>query len=251
MAPPRLAAAQRAAWLTLRSKLHPGVEGLSVQATKRIFTAFDYLPFDPRERIDATWLPDEDMLRSRMVTAGLNVEGVARLEAYLQIARAALQPSTAQAQCPDARHIQIVDEGRSQAHLHSIVWADEASRQAGVRTTFTISKPRLEWLRNVYRSPHPGDATEAAFRASLFRLLARYDGLSGVSGAGNQAAVPPAVYEAFEDWACAPRGTVIEAFASPLNHRLTPTSPVVERPFYCSAFPGTFGSPRRVSPCVA
>ena len=72
------------------------------------------------------------------------------------------------------------------------------------------------------------EASEASesgsFERALFCMLARYDAVCGHHGAGSQAAVPSEVYRALERWGDAlwggvPKGTAIELFSSPLNHR--------------------------------
>jgi len=120
------------------------------------------------------------------------------------------------------------------------------------QTRFPVTRDRFEWLRRQHAltaaargNPTGADSIlrmgdmppsiqtgarmrgrqpvvdDAAFLQDAFNLLARYDGFGGgTGGAGNQAAVPEAVYASVEAWACAPAGSCAEGFASPLNHRL-------------------------------
>lgn len=108
------------------------------------------------------------------------------------------------------------------------------------QTRFPVTRDRFEWLRRQHAltaaargNPTGADSIlrigdkppsvddDSAFLRDAFNVLARYDGLGGgTGGAGNQAAVPEAVYAAVEAWACAPAGSCAEGFASPLNHRL-------------------------------
>ena len=125
------------------------------------------------------------------------------------------------------------------------------------RASFSVSSSRLQWLRRTHAAvasvaggaPVSEAAREALFRRHLFCMLARYDAFAGGTGpmplcctscrlaafdprdtrlipvlysggAGNQAAVPPDVFTGFTSWAGAGEDSVIEAFASPLNHRL-------------------------------
>jgi hypothetical protein len=147
--------------------------------------------------------------------------------------------------------------GTERAFLKSAqhaAWLSNAAKREWrhSQTRFPVTRDRFEWLRRQHAltaaargSPTGADSIlrigdtppsietgarirgrqpvvdDAAFLQDAFNLLARYDGLGGgTGGAGNQAAVPDAVYTAVEAWACAPAGSCAEGFASPLNHRL-------------------------------
>jgi len=138
--------------------------------------------------------------------------------------------------------------GTERAFLKSAqhaAWLSNAAKREWrhSQTRFPVTRDRFEWLRRQHAltaaargNPTGADSIlrigdtprgrlpvvdDAAFLQDAFNLLARYDGLGGgTGGAGNQAAVPEAVYAAVEAWACAPVGSCAEGFASPLNHRL-------------------------------
>ena len=57
---PRLAEAQRAAWLRLRAELRRLLKGAGDQSTRTVLAAFDALPYSASS--SSTWLPSEEQL---------------------------------------------------------------------------------------------------------------------------------------------------------------------------------------------
>ena len=225
---PRVAVAQRALWQAIRAQLRAEVQG-NAETSARTLKAFDELPYHAARGGSRAWLPGPGALRSALTA--LREDQAQRLVEAARRARVQLQRAVAAAGTVDEAQIDLVADGS----LHAVVWRSTltpTSREEGtLRTAFTLSEPRLQWLRRVHgarrRAEHGAAPNESVFRRDLFRMLAHYDGFAGAGGAGNQAAVPPAVYAALEAWAGAPAGSVIEAFASPLNHRLTCSRQVV------------------------
>ena len=251
---PRLSIGQRALWLSLRSQVS---KLATVESRPQLLKGFDALPYHAQS-CTSSWLPSESDLATLydslgMVAPPLVMEEIR--EATDQLRELAHVPNN------DIKdRIVISDSGPSHNHLHTVQWLGKGKgknildlldlfrlgKGKNIRTTFTVSKPRLDWLRMAHAQFCSPGHDHDAFSAHLFRLLCRYDGLAGSAGAGNQAAVPSQVYEAFERWAEVPSGSAIEAFASPLNHRPTgePSEDSPE-PIFGSAFPdvdGVFGS---------
>ena len=203
---------------------------------------FDGLPFhDAAATQSSKWLPsDLKMLATRLPLKGGEAI-LSSLKESLQAESAALHALDEQPELDDsccAAEIEIQDAGEG---LRSVVWhnaertAISSQRHSGV---FELTEARLDWLRSQHAQVELGrhvdatvlaagtEALESTFRQRLFQLLARYDGMGGgTHGAGNQAAVPPEVFEAFEGWASEPLGSCVECFASPLNHRSIAVAP--------------------------
>ena len=267
---PRLAEAQRAAWLRLRAELRRLLKGAGDQSTRTVLAAFDALPYSASS--SSTWLPSEEQLscgtsgiRTAMIeSSGLPIAAFEGFSSAVDTERNALAVTDV-----DTPGTVAIYGGR----IQRVERRDAAEENEPL--SLLVSGKRLRWLRRAHDAcdSHPSDATdvdrEVLFRERLYRMLARYDGLGGgFAGAGSQAAVPPGVIDAFETWAGAP---AMEAFASPLNYRLTPALEVPEvasrrgrpsgssvihgrrrqgparivTPWYCSAFPDVdapFGS---------
>lgn len=256
---PRLALAQSVLWQSLRTQLRADVAGTATSS--RLLKSFDSLPY--RSNIGRSWLPDVDDLRA--VVGGSLSD---RLEQSAESARVQLLQVASASDDPRGHVIDVIDKGARQGHLHAVLLQNQSSvdlellmancvvqlRRGELRSAlqdirrefseFTISEPRLRWLRAVhYARQGAASPSESLFRTDLFRMLARYEGLAGLNGAGNQAAVPHQVYSCFESWAGAPNGSAVEAFASPLNHRMEPA--MESRVQFGSAFPDVdapFGS---------
>ena len=260
---PRLALAQSVLWQSLRTQLRADVAGTATSS--RLLKSFDSLPY--RSNIGRSWLPDADDLRA-VVGGSLSDSQLRRLEQSAESARVQLLQAASASDDPRGHVIDVIDKGARQGHLHAVLLQNQSSvdlellmancvvqlRRGELRlamqdirrefSEFTISEPRLRWLRAVhYARQGTASPSELLFRTDLFRMLARYEGLAGLNGAGNQAAVPHQVYSCFESWAGAPNGSAVEAFASPLNHRMEPT--MESRVQFGSAFPDVdapFGS---------
>ena len=252
----RLALAQHAAWLRVRLRLRE----LLIQAevprhpAGQVLKAFDGLPFnDTRAALGSDWLPsDLSLLASRLHEADLNERPLlSALTETLHAESAALlalkQAVSEGGGCTADSEFEVEEPGEG---LQYLVWrggddaaASRSHQQAEPRLAsqndaferpsgaFELRESRLNWLRWQHAQVETGsagplttgtDTMEPTFRQRLFQLLARYDAMGGgTHGAGNQAAVPPEVFEAFEAWARVPRGSCVECFASPLNHRMT------------------------------
>ncbi|KAL1514473.1 hypothetical protein AB1Y20_003572 [Prymnesium parvum] len=237
----RLALAQRAAWLRARHVVKTFLSGSNVGVLQvgRVLKAFDGLPFhsDAAEAHEA-WLPSAAELeaegcglraRLREVPGGESL--ISQLTDVLSEEMAALSSLEEEDAPSEVRLVEGTDG------LQSLVWrgGGEQAREAG-GDSFEVSGRRLAWLRRQHAQVVGGRSAEACadeaaliadepleslFRKRTFQMLARYDGMGGGSaGSGNHAAVPPEVFEVFEDWAQVPRGACIECFASPLNHRV-------------------------------
>ena len=61
---PRIAEAQRAAWLRLRAELRRLLRGACDQSTRTVLAAFDALPYSASSShaASSTWLPSEEQL---------------------------------------------------------------------------------------------------------------------------------------------------------------------------------------------
>ena len=215
---PCVAAAQRASWIRLRGALLQMLHGDSSppSTVRSALTAFDALPFRSPP-IDAAWLPTAVDLQH----AGLPPP----LSSAVDEERVALRAVTHTAGDDRVRLVHARLDASSSLVLES------AAPGVPSRVAFTIADERLEWLRRAHDGidgarvghgdGHGDDARcEARFRRALFMVLARYDAFAGTHGAGSQACVPPEVFAALEAHFGAARGSVFEAFASPLNHRL-------------------------------
>jgi len=261
---PRLALAQSVLWQSLRTQLRADVAGTATSS--RLLKSFDSLPY--RSNIGRSWLPDVDDLRAVVGGSLSDSQLLRRLEQSAESARVQLLQVASASDDPRGHVIDVIDKGARQGHLHAVLLQNQSSvdlellmancvvqlRRGELRSAlqdirrefseFTISEPRLRWLRAVhYARQGAASPSESLFRTDLFRMLARYEGLAGLNGAGNQAAVPHQVYSCFESWAGAPNGSAVEAFASPLNHRMEPA--MESRVQFGSAFPDVdapFGS---------
>jgi hypothetical protein len=247
--------AQRAAWLRLRSWLSEDLltSGAATRKVSQVLKAFDALPYGAQEPT-TLWLPTLNELHLALTPLKLASSAVESLAREAETEAQALQCLARGDSATLVRKVQISDPGDglhwvglgtevgsfgSSSRLNND--AKKRGRLAQVR--FPLVDDRLRWLRSQHEAtavssngrqqqPH----CEETFLSDLFRMLVRYDGLGGgASGSGNQAAVPAGVFAAMERWAKAEPGTCVEAFASPLNHRLdrrSDSSPA----WFCSAF---------------
>jgi len=202
-----------------------------------VLSAFDRLPFTSKSPL----LPSVDEL-SCTADASLRV----------QLQRACAEPVLDRLIDAVARErewlatvstadgtVRVTDAGPG---LQRVAWHSPAA--AVDHSSFTISNVRFRWLRDTHQG------ASGTFAIDLFSMIARYDAVSGTAGAGAQAAVPEAVYGAFER--AAGDGAALEAYASPLNHRMhrPPSQPLR----FGTAFADTdapFGGVGRFETCAA
>ena len=238
VATPGRALVERVAWLRLRGILREECAPFDGPSQRAILSAFDRLPFTNKSPL----LPSEDEL---WCTAA------ADSSLRVQLQRASAEPVIHRLVDAVARSrewlstVNIADGtvrvSNAGPGLQRVAWHSPAA--AVDRSSFTISSARAQWLRDT----HQGES--CAFDDDLFRMLARYDAVSGTAAAGAQAAVPDAVYSAFEH---AAGGEALEAYASPLNHRMRPTPS--QPPRFGTAFADTdvpFGGVGRFDTCAA
>ena len=251
---PYVSIAQRAAWLRLRSLLSENILSSNVATSRisQVLKAFDTLPYVFLEP-SSQWLPSppaiHDVLSPFEVTCNVTQSLAEAAETEAKF----LHSLDSSNSYNHARKIQVSDPGegllwiglgtepcsnRSSSRLNND--AKKRARLAQVR--FPLVKDRFNWLRsqheNVARSNNAAHQhCEDTFLLDLFRMLVRYDGLGGgAGGSGNQAAVPAQVFSAMERWAKAEPGSCVEAFASPINHRLAKYSKDSAPAWFGSAF---------------
>ena len=222
----RAAVQQRASWLRLRALLLRELNGAgaSLATRRKALTTFDALPFRSSP-LNTSWLPSEQDLacqRLGIQPALANVSGALQQVIHAAVEESSLLRAAVQSAGEDeARGLRTAVRlhHNSRDDIVSVVWQDSRGQEgsARARASFTVSRSRLDWLRQAHRAaskaqlaPTGGQAREPdeqLFRRELFCMLARYDGFSGsAGGAGSQAAVPPEAYAAFEAWAGARRG---------------------------------------------
>ena len=236
------ALAERAAWLRLRSILRDESAIIAAPLQRAVLSAFDRLPFTNKSPL----LPSDDELGcTASVDSSLRVQlQRAYAEPVLDRlidAAARERKWLATVSAADGGSVRVTDAGPG---LQRVAWHSPAAADDR-RSSFTISSARFQWLCNA----HQGESG-ATVASDIFRMLARYDAVSGTAAAGVQAAVPDAVYGAFEQ--AAGGGAALEAYASPLNHRMhrTPSRPLR----FGTAFADTdavFGGVGRFEACAA
>ena len=245
---PALAQAQRAAWARLRGELVRRLRDGSapVQSIRIAVSAFDALPLIASPQPGASWLPSADEISHSDLQSALHDADLGHCAAATVIDSLV---AAATAECHTLSKVAALDDQSRIAirsgRLHS-VWRVGSGETRGSEPALLVSGRRLRWLRRVHkacRCEHDGDDgddddDEQRFRRRLYRLLARYDAFAGgLGGAGSQAAVPPEVFATLEAWANVPAGTALEAFASPLNHRIAPGASAMLQPWFGSGFP--------------
>lgn len=224
----RLAEAQHVAWRQLRTSFRQLLRDntASDDATREALYAFDALPYSGHCK-DASWLPTHEELSCAergllpvFVPHGLDHTSLLHEVAAVSAAERAPLLAAIQGGCSDDAKITL-HGGRMQT----------VERKGAGGLPLLVRGNRVRWLRRAHDACSPpagntradAERQEQSFRRRLYAMLARYDALAGgLAGAGTQAAVPPGVIDALEDWSNVPRGAAVEAFASPLNHRLTP-----------------------------
>jgi len=251
---PNASIAQRTAWLRLRSLLSKDLLS-SKAATSRVsevLKAFDALPYGLQEP-SSLWLPSPTEIKDAFTPFEVTCDATQSLAGAAETEAKFLHTFANKNHSNGSRKIQVSDsrEGLLWIGLgtepcsnpRSSRMSNDAKRRARLaQVRFPLVKDRFDWLRtqheNVARNKNGAHQyCEDTFLLDLFRMLVRYDGLGGgAGGSGNQAAVPAQVFSAFERWAKAEPGSCVEAFASPLNHRLAKQSRGSSPAWFGSAF---------------
>lgn len=240
----RQASAQHAGWLRLRARVLGVLKehSASLESTRAVLQSFDALPYSVHPQPNVEWLPSTEQLScdARGIKPAFEAAGLSALDVIAKEARTERQALSHGMQDTAMRDDQLVSmreeamRDDNQQH-HRVAISISGTRLQCVElpsnehgAALHVLGMRVRWLRRAHaaraydRDEGMGAAQEDAFRQRLYTMLCRYDSLGGGhAGAGSQAAVPAGVYDALESWARVTPGTAIEAFGSPLNHRIT------------------------------
>ena len=243
----RVALAQRVSWQRLRAVLRSelNARGVDTAGMRAVLTACDRIPY----RTASPPLPTAVELLAGGDDSSLSI----LLERHLQAASAAeVLARLGETAAREAEHVLAAGAGKGgqlrvrvstkadRGGLHQVSavrqYRSDGKRRSRTEARFELTEGRLRWLQqqHVAISGVTVGNDSSTFDQDLFVSLARYDAVAGTKGAGHQAALPPAVYQAFEHAMGCPTGTAIEAFASPFNHRADHPAGA-----FCTAFPDT------------